>query len=75
MPDRIQQFIAELASHNPDTVADILRIHVADERGKCKGCHEDDKIRKRWPCMVWAVADLARITRRASELGQQLKAG
>ena len=53
--DRTYQFAVEL-TRMPATVDRILADHTPDERGKCKGCHTDDRRREPWPCVVrWAA--------------------
>ncbi len=60
MPERrAQGFVDELAQ-DPDLVARLLAAHVEDERGRCKGCMQDDRLRPPWPCGPREHARLAK---------------
>ena len=54
--------IAELlsASLSPAAVARILREHVADPTGHCRGCRFPTTASPVWPCRLWSIADEAR---------------
>jgi hypothetical protein len=55
--------IAELlsASLSPAAVNQILREHVADPSGHCRGCRFPTTAAPVWPCRLWAIADAARL--------------
>jgi hypothetical protein len=59
--DQVQS-IAELlsASLSSAAVSQILREHVADPTGHCRGCRFPTTAAPVWPCRLWSIADEAR---------------
>jgi hypothetical protein len=61
-PTNQKNSIAELlsASLSAAAVTRILREHVADPTGHCRGCRFPTTATPVWPCRLWAIADQAR---------------
>ncbi len=47
---------------------DLLRRHVADRLGHCRGCALPQAGPTRWPCTLWQVATVARAAVRRRRL-------
>jgi hypothetical protein len=51
--------IVEFFEQRPEMVATILREHVADHTGHCRGCGWQQAARPTSPCLIRHYAELA----------------
>ena len=60
--------LARFLVGQPHAIAELLRKHVPDERGKCRGCPIAQQGYLSWPCILYAGATLAAKIRRMAGL-------
>jgi hypothetical protein len=51
--------IVEFFSQRPALTAEVLRAHVDDGTGHCRGCRWWQSAIPTWPCSTWHYADQA----------------
>ena len=63
----VPELAAEMAKL-PGVADGLLRRHVTDDRGYCRGCQLPQGGFTRWPCTLYAVAVAARSAQRSRRL-------